>query len=88
MSLAVEAHKEDAFYQFLNAQIHKPYDSTAIWGFASGRNWRDPNDWFCSELQCAALEAAGIFPQLYTPSNKVTPVALAMLMSDHGALLS
>ena len=56
MTLAVDRDTEAAFLRFLNAQIDKPYDSTAIWGFATGRDWRNPDEWFCSELQTAALE--------------------------------
>lgn len=85
MSLSVTPDKERKFYEFLMAQIGKPYDSTAIWGFAAGRDWRSADSWICSELQAAALEVAGISPLLYSPVNKITPVALAIVMSALGA---
>ena len=75
------------FYDFLAAQIGKPYDSTAIWGFAVGRDWRDPRDWFCSELAAAALEMGGYLPVLYAPVNKITPAALALAVSAVGAVV-
>lgn len=77
--------QEKRFYAFLDAQLGKPYDSTAIWGFVAGRDWRADDSWFCSELQAAALEAAGIIPALYTPANKVSPVTLCTLLSALGA---
>lgn len=69
------------FYHFLFDQIGKPYDSSAIWGFVTGRNWRAQDSWFCSELIAAALEHAGIFPPLYFAANKITPNALALVVS-------
>jgi len=88
MTLSVTPNREKSFLGFLHTQIGKPYDSTAILGFAAGRNWRDPKDWFCSELQAAALEAAGVVPALYSPVNKITPAALATVMSAIGATSS
>jgi hypothetical protein len=83
------------FWRFQRAQLGKPYDSTAIWGFAAGRDWRETDSWYCSEDQARALEppetgswldpnkdGAGIFPEpLYLAANKVTPVALALAIS-------
>jgi uncharacterized protein YycO len=70
---------------FLTSQIGKPYDKPGIFGFAFNRDWREPDSWFCSELQAAALETAGISPHLYAPANKITPVALATIFSALGA---
>lgn len=77
--------QEAKFYAFLKSQIGKPYDKTAIWGFVIGRDWRDKDSWICSELQAAALEAAGIVPPLYLAANKITPTALALTASAIGA---
>jgi hypothetical protein len=85
MSYPVPPAAEAKLYKFLKEQLGKPYDKTAIWGFAAGRDWRDPKDWFCSELQAAAMEAAGIIPTLYTPTSKITPATLATLFSAIGA---
>lgn len=76
--------QEVKFHSFLLAQVGKPYDQQAIWGFVTGRNWRENDSWICSELQAAALEAAGIVPPLYLAANKITPTALALLASGIG----
>lgn len=71
------------FWRFNQAQIGLPYDHTAIWGFAAGRDWREPNAWFCSEQQQAALEECRYFyPVEY---NKVTPYALYNMCLASGA---
>ena len=86
MEIPCTTLQEAAFYRFLRAQLGKPYDTSAIWGFAFGRDWHNPDQWYCSELQTAALEAAGILPKtLFLAANKVTPVALANEISAIGA---
>ena len=85
-SLETTRAEEAAFYRFLEGQIGKPYDHTASWAFVISRDWRDQDSWFCSELQAAALEHAGIVPPLYLAANKVTPVACALLLSAVGAV--
>jgi hypothetical protein len=73
---------ETAFYDFLRTQIGKPYDHSAILGFAFDRNWRDADSWFCSELVAAALEKAGYFSFcLAAPANKITPADLLLALS-------
>lgn len=72
------------FYKFLREQVGKPYDHSAIWGFVTGRDWRQDDSWICSELQAAALEYAGVLPKLYLAANKITPVALALAVSAAG----
>lgn len=67
--------------KFLNSQLGKPYDSMAIWGFVTGRDWREDDSWICSELQAAALEASGIVGKLFVPAYKITPNALAFALS-------
>ena len=82
MTFSATDGQADTFYSILQDQIGKPYDTTAIAAFVTGRNWRDPGSWFCSELACAALERAGIFPgELVSPANKVTPAALLLVCS-------
>jgi hypothetical protein len=85
----VATHGQEAmFRRFLNEQLNKPYDHTAIWGFATGRDWREADSWFCSELIAAALEYSGALPVLYSPVNKVTPATLATVLSAVGAIAS
>jgi uncharacterized protein YycO len=76
--------QETRFWDFLKSQIGKPYDMTAIWGFLAGRDWRDEDSWYCSELLTAAIEESGVCPVLYTPRNKVTPAGLATVTSALG----
>jgi len=78
------AEQEAKFWQFLRSQIGKPYDVPGILAFITARDWREPDSWFCSELQAAALEHAGVIHSLYLPANKVTPVALALVCSAIG----
>ncbi len=85
MSMETSLAQERSFYDFLMPQVGKPYDSTAIWGFVAGRDWRSDDAWYCSELGTAAIEVAAICPLLYTPRNKVTPAGLATVMSALGA---
>ena len=85
MGIETSVDQERSFYDFLMPQVGKPYDSTAIWGFVAGRDWRNDDAWYCSELGTAAIEVANICPVLYTPRNKVTPAALATVMSALGA---
>lgn len=88
MELAATPSQLTRWRNFLAAQLGKPYDKPAIWGFALGRDWRAPDSWFCSELQAAALEACEVCPKLYTPNNKVTPVALANVVSALGGRIA
>lgn len=80
--LRATAEQETRFLNFLQAQIGKPYDSTAILAFPLRRDWREPDSWFCSELAAAALEACGWFPsELSSPSNEITPRDLLLMVS-------
>jgi len=66
---------------FAYAQVGKAYDKLAIIGFAVGRDWRDPSDWFCSELGARYGEVGGVWSGLLTPENKIEPSPLAMMAS-------
>jgi len=70
-----------AFWQFQRAQLGKPYDSRAIWGFVFGRNWREIDSWICSEDASAAVEAMRRTVKFYVACNKITPVACALAVS-------
>lgn len=72
------------FHDFLTAQIGKPYDRSVILAFILGRNWREKDSWICSELIAAALEYARIVPPLYLVASRITPVALALLVTAAG----
>ena len=74
VTLPATPEQEAAWDDFLMEQVGKPYDITAIEAFVVGRDWHNPQAWFCSELQAAALEAAGII-------NKITPMGLLLACS-------
>lgn len=85
MKLPCTELQKQSVIAFNLSQEGKPYDKTAIWGFMAGRDWRKQDQWFCSELQAAAIESADLTHPLYAPKNKVTPAALATLASAVGA---
>ena len=84
MELDCTPAQESNWRAFLIEQLHKPYDKPAILGFAFGRNWQEPDSWFCSELQAAALQECGRSPHLYAPANKINPVCFATIVSALG----
>lgn len=69
------------FLAFLQAQVGKPYDVTAIAGLALDRNWREDDSWFCSELMAAALEKCGYLPPLSSADNHISPRDLLLVLS-------
>lgn len=86
VSLSATPAQETDFLNFLQAQIGKPYDHTAIVAFAFHRDWRELDSWFCSELAAAALEACGWFPKpLANTVNEITPRDLLLAVSPWGA---
>lgn len=85
MTLRVASSVADLFYEAAKGELCKPYDTTAIWGFAAGRNWREDDSWFCSELAAYCLEKSGALPCLLAPVNKITPGTLATVLSGAGA---
>lgn len=70
------------YYTFLRAQIGKRYNGIGILGFVVGRDWRNPSDWFCSELVTVGLELSKIILPLASPSNKITPADLILILSS------
>ena len=85
MELEVTLEQWNVFRDSLHRTLGRPYDKPGILGFATGRNWREPDSWFCSEADADSLEVAKVFEPLFAPANKVTPVALALLLSAKGA---
>lgn len=82
---AATPEQERTFWDFNIAQIGKPYDMSAIYGFITGRNWRNPDAWICSEQQTVACETAELIAPLYLASFKVSPCTLAAVVSGAGA---
>lgn len=81
VSIDVPDEVEEKFNAFVNAQIGKPYDVTAIAGVVFGRDWRERDSWFCSELVAAALEDCGYLPMLASADNHISPRDLLLVLS-------
>lgn len=72
----------DAYYTFLNDQLNKPYDFTAILGMVTHRDWQKPDRWFCSELEAAGFCACGKFPaHLAINFDRITPRDVRLMVS-------
>jgi len=80
--------QDKAFWSFLLAQLGKPYDKLAIVAFAFNRDWRSEGSWYCSELQAATLEHAGVLKPGYLKASKITPVMLLERISALGASIT
>lgn len=78
--------QEVLFYDFLELQLNKPYDSLAIVAFLTQRDWRDDSAWFCDELAARATERAGLCGVLYLPANKLTPTGWAVVVTALGGV--
>lgn len=86
--VAAPPEVEGMFYHLADAQLGKPYDKTAIAGFAAGRDWRETDSWFCSELAAWCLEKSGAFAHdLIAPANKITPSALLLVLSAYSPVV-
>lgn len=70
------------FWRAEREKLGKPYDTTAIWGFAAGRDWRGADSWFCSEKQMDSAERAGIVRPLPGPISKVPPPAAMSIIGQ------
>jgi len=85
MTLQVPRAVHDAYWAFLKDQRGKPYNAWGIVGMLLNEDWRAPDSWFCSELQGRAGEVSNLYPTLFTPTDRVTPVEIALLWSGLGA---
>lgn len=86
--ISVPTDKAPMIYRAALSQRGKPYDSWAIAAFAlpilrSGRRWRDPRAWECSELAAWCFERGGFFAghKIALPPDRVTPGDLLLLLS-------
>lgn len=46
--------------EFLRGQIGKKYDTLGVIGIALSRDWREPDEWYCSELNETAFAEGGL----------------------------
>src|ERR1700751_4974409 len=79
--ISVPYYKERAYWDFLKAQVGKPYDKLAIVAFAVNRNWRSPDAWFCDELVAAGLEQAEVVRKLAPCVNRLDVRDLYLVVS-------
>jgi hypothetical protein len=68
--IAVPYYKERAYWDFLKAQLGKPYDMKAIVAFAVNRDWRSKDAWFCDELVATGLEQAEVVRRLVSVAKR------------------
>ena len=69
------------FYNFIEAQIGKPYDLTAIAGFVAHRDWSNDAHWFCSELPAKGLIVCSMLAPVAARLSKITPRDLILILS-------
>jgi uncharacterized protein YycO len=69
-----ERHAAD----WLNEQIGKGYDWTALLSFVVQRDWQEPDKWFCSELSEAMISKFGK-PRFRASAQRITPRHQEML---------
>ena len=62
-----------AFHDCAHGQLGKEYDEWAIGGIALGRDWHDPNKWFCSELMTFCGETSKLIKPLISSIYHVSP---------------
>ena len=68
-------------WDFLKAQIGKPYGHLAIVAFAVNRDWRAPDVWFGGEPVAAGLEHAGVVRKLVLCVNGLDVRDLYLVVS-------
>lgn len=82
VSLECDNETERKFCEFMRSQVGKPYDMTAIAAFMLGRDWREQDSWFCSELITAALEHSGWLQQpLCIGVSHISPRDVLLILS-------
>lgn len=75
----------EEFFKVGSLQIGKGYDEVDLMSdFVGGRNWRDPNKWWCSELMAYMLEEVNLIGNIVLPVQKISPRDLALILSSVG----
>jgi hypothetical protein len=83
----IKTDKADAIIELAQSQIGKPFDNAALSAFfnpySTGRNWRELDKWFCSELYIWACEGAKLFDYpICVPMGMINPND-TMLLTNH-----
>lgn len=71
-SLGVPSHNLTAARAWLDAQVGKPYDWTALLALPFRGNWQDDDAWFCSEASETVRSLFGI-PRFRATAARITP---------------
>lgn len=70
-----------AYWDFMLAQMGKPYDKSAYIAFVLNRDWRKDDKWDCSEYVARGLEISKFFKPLVPSYDRVAPCDLMLLLS-------
>lgn len=80
VELPADEAQTQAYLNFVQSQVGKPYDMLAIAAFALDRKWRTDGSWFCSELVAAGLEKSGVLKwRLPDAVSRIDPGSLLVV---------
>lgn len=84
----IKTDKTDAVIRRGKSQIGKPFDNGALYAFFNPyayneqRNWREQEQWFCSEWFIWSCESEGLFPYpLAVPMPMINPNDTILLLN-------
>jgi hypothetical protein len=81
-TIGVSDEQYDAYWVYSKAQLGKPYDKRGLIAtFILGRDWRDDNQWWCSEEVAMNLQVAKIIPTIPPEITSVEPGDCAFMFS-------
>ena len=87
IEIIATAKQETDWHNFLYAQIGKPYDTIDLLAnFGAGRDWRNPEAWWCSELAAAAGEASFLAHPIGQGVQLITPRDWFIIASPWGVV--
>jgi len=68
-------------FDFIKQTFRSPYDYLGALGVGLGRDWQEPNHWFCSEWVAKALMEAEVI-KIPIEWNRVTPGDLRRILAN------
>ena len=74
----------DGFLKFINEQIGKSYDYTAIAAFPFARDWEKLHSWHCSEMGIKSAVEGGLIEKPRLPKSRLTPRDCYILLPKAG----
>lgn len=84
IALCYDMPNPEAFLKFINEQIGKPYDITAIAAFPFARDWENPDSWHCSELAIKSAVEGGLTVKPRLSKSRITPRDCYILLPKEG----